>query len=490
MRSKARLRAAYGLAVVAALSVAIVSAAPADTRLVEAAKKADVAAVRALLKAGADVNGPGGDGATALHWAAYHDDLDSVDLLLKAGANVNAADDLGVTSLWLACREAKAAVVDRLLKAGADPNKSLASGETPTMAAAYVGNEEAVKLLAARGAAVDAREKSREQTALMWAAAQRHPDIVKLLIELGADIHARSKVWPSLVNLGSGLNAASLNAAAGSDDYDPSGVTEILQGGYTPLMFAAQQGDAVSARILIAAGAKVNDSAPTGTTPLVIAAHSGQGAFAQFILDHGADPNAMGAGYSALHAAILRRDAPLVKALMAHGADLNVPVSKATPARRVSADYAIGVSLIDATPLWLAARFAEADVMKALADAGANPAFVMKDGTTMAMAPMLVRPGATSGDQSAGPPITESLMLEAIKAATSLGVPLDAANGVGNTALHAAASRGFSAIAQFLVESGARMDARNKRGQTPLAVATAAGRKTTVETLKKLGAPE
>src|SRR5512146_2189108 len=78
------------------------SAMAADLRLVEAAQTQDWEQVRALLQQHVDVNAPQGDGAVALHWAAYWDDPVIADLLLRAGAKVNAANELGVTPLALA----------------------------------------------------------------------------------------------------------------------------------------------------------------------------------------------------------------------------------------------------------------------------------------------------------------------------------------------------------------------------------------------------
>ena len=103
-------------------------------------------------------------------------------------------------------------------------------------------------------------------------------------------------------------------------------------GGYSPLLFAARGGDVATAAALIAGGANIDDTAANGASALVVAAHSGHGNLAAFLLDKGADPNLDGAGYTALHAAILRRDVDLVKALVTHGADPNARLKRAHPA--------------------------------------------------------------------------------------------------------------------------------------------------------------
>ena len=108
----------------------------------------------------------------------------------------------------------------------------------------------------------------------------------------------------------------------------------------------------------------------------VLAAHSGYTELVEFLLDHGADPNAAKAGFSALHAAIMRRDERMVAALLAHGAD---PNARCRRGRQPAARRRTSIStpeLVGATPFWLAARFAEPGVMRLLVKHGADPLFV------------------------------------------------------------------------------------------------------------------
>src|SRR5579872_3159273 len=153
-------------------------AAPSDLRLIHAVKSQDVESVRALLKQHIDVNAAQGDGTTALHWAADLDNLAIADVLIRAGAPVNAANDLGATPLYLACRNRSAPMVDRLLAAGANANAKLLKGETALMTCARTGESKAVKALLVHGADAKAKEPEHDQTALMWAAAESHPDAV------------------------------------------------------------------------------------------------------------------------------------------------------------------------------------------------------------------------------------------------------------------------------------------------------------------------
>ncbi len=427
------------------------------SRLADAAKRQDGAAVRALLRGGADVDRPQGDVGPALHWAAYRDDVETVRLLIAFGAAVDPANALGVTPLWLAANNGSPAVVEALLAAGADPNAALPSGETPLMTASRTGNAAAVRALLVHRADPHAREDAHGQTALMWAAAQRHPEVVRLLLASGARVDDRSKVYPQVVS--------------SSGNADRSGVFEVLQGGHTPLLFAARQGDVASARLLVWAGADVDAAAASGTSPLAVAAHSGHRALAAFLLDAGADPGAADAGYAALHAAVLRGDPPLVRALLAHGADPDAILERGTPARRVSADWRLPHRMIGATPFWVAARFREPAILRVLADHGADPSHAVGGETALMAA---IQGGSTRGRFGIPPQDAAAearRRLDAVTVALNAGADVDGRNENGDTALHLAASRRLDSIVALLAERGATLDARNVRGQTPLGLA-------------------
>jgi ankyrin repeat protein len=480
------------LLAVLSLSMPAGAVAGAEVPLIEAVKNADLDSVRALLTQGVDVNVPQGDGATALHWAAHRNDLGAADLLIRAGASPNAANELGATPLWLASVNGSATMVKRLLEAGANPNVALASGETPLMTGARAGSVDAVRLLLANGADPNATEGFRGQTALMWAVDQKHVDVARILIEHGADIHARSDVWHQLENTAGNANA--------------SGDFEMAHGGSTPLLFAARTGALATARVLLDAGANVNDTTSAGTSALVVAAHSGHGALAAYLLERGADPNAAAAGYTALHAAVLRGDLGLVKALLRHGADPNALVLHGTPGRRLGADYSLRHQMTGANAFWLAARFADIPIMRVLAENGADPFAAPKDGTTALKAAMGFAPGLTENRQfrygvpQLDPDEEERLTLEAARLAVELGVDVNAATEAGDTALHDAARQGFNSVIQFLADQGADLNVKNKREQTPLALAEgrqpAGGdnstndRQSTAELLRKLGAKD
>ena len=153
-----------------------------------------------------------------------------------------------------ASENANPEMVEALLAAGADAGVAQASGLTPLMVAAHTWSVWVVRALLAHGADVNAATAETDATALMWAVAAPHRDIVRVLLERGADISASSTK------------------------------------GMTPLLTAAGSGDIETAKLLIAAGAAVNDVGSDGTHALPVSIINEQGDFALFLLEQGADP--------------------------------------------------------------------------------------------------------------------------------------------------------------------------------------------------------
>ena len=446
------------------LATATFAYAGAEPDIVAAVRTGDLAAARSLIAGETNVDAPQGDGATALHWAAHRSDLEATKLLVEAGADVDAANALGATPLWLAAKNGAARIVERLLDAGANPDVTLKMGESPLMSAARSGSLAAVEMLLDHGADVNAAEHERGQTALMWAAAQQHAGVVRLLAERGADLHARTRVWEQLENTAGNTNT--------------SGNFRMRHGGSTALIFAARSGDMATARVLVDAGADVDDTAASGASALVIAAHSGHGPLAVYLLEQGADPNAADAGYSALHAATLRSQSELAAALLRHGADLHAVVTRGTPGRRFSADFSIRHQAVGANAFWLAARYGELDILRALAEWGADPHVSPANRWSALKAAMGVpqisqedRRNRVDAPDSVEHIDQEELTLDLARTVLDLGVDVNQADDRGNTALHDAVRTGFASVVDLLAAHGADVDALNDRGQTPLALA-------------------
>ncbi|HEY7333867.1 MAG TPA: ankyrin repeat domain-containing protein [Bryobacteraceae bacterium] len=434
-----------------------------DSPLIQAARNQDQKAVRTLLSQKADVNGRSSDGSTALLWSAHWNDAETAELLLGAGADANAANDFKMTPLSEACTNASAVLVRLLLKSGANPNTAIATGETPLMTCAKTGAADAVSLLVEYGASVTAKEPTQNQTALMWAAAERHPDAVKALIAAHSDLKAATKQ------------------------------------GFTPLHFAARVGDLESVKLLLAAGVDVNiqtkpsePAAPRGAggsgyTPLLVATMRAQVETALYLLDHGADPNILAAGLTPLHWASTSwegfasnpvygfedamsgiQDRPtklrLVKALLAHGANVNARMTKRPP--NFATGYTDGVG---ATAFLLAASVDDVEIMRILLDAGADP----KISTATNATPIMAATGLNHG-------IGEDLLTEkdatgAVKFLLDLGLDAKGETTFGENALFGPAYRGWNALLAQLIDLGVNVNAVSKAGVTPYLAAAGYG---------------
>ena len=190
----------------AVLAIALLTGAvpPDDRALLDATKRGDVAAVRLLLKDGADPNLAQGDGLTALHVAAEEGYLEIVELLLGAGAKIEAKTRIGeYTPLHLAGGAGQARVVRALLKAGGDPGAvTTTTGATPLhLAAKAMNGEDAVEALLEGGAPANAREKQAGQTPLMFAASYGRAAAVRELMSHGADPAASTEVVDALESM-------------------------------------------------------------------------------------------------------------------------------------------------------------------------------------------------------------------------------------------------------------------------------------------------
>lgn len=450
--------------------VSIASAAelrPSDSSVADAAQNRDTPALRDLLKNHAAINTPQADGTTALQWAAHWNDTEMVNLLIAAGANAKTANRYGATPLSEAANLGNAAIVEALLKAGADPNtRDTSDGETVLMVTSRSGNAEAVRALLDHGADVNATEAYRGQTALMWAAAERHPDVVKILLQHGAD-------W-KVISSYRETRLPRLSAA--------SSVTPFARGGFTAFSFAAREGDIETAKVMLDAGVDINQTDIDHTSGLVIAIMNKHYTFAKFLLDRGADPNVTDVkGRAALYSAIDIRNEDwsampsrklndpypsldLIQAIIARGANVNQKLTKNLPGR---SGMDSGDTTLDegTTPFMRAARSGDAEMMRILLKAGADPNLTTKDGSNALMfaAGVGYRDKNTRG--------TEAEALESLKICIAQGMDINQKNSKGETALHGAASRGADSIVQYLVAHGAKMEAKTSRGFTPLDVA-------------------
>ena len=313
----------------------------------DAASRGDKDAVRTLLKDGADVNAPQGDGMTALHWAAERGDLELTSLLVYGGANVAAVTRIGqYTPLHIAARSGSAGVVKALVDARSNVNAASApSGATPLHLAASSGSVEAVRILLDAKADVNAKEHEWGQTPLIFAASQNRIETIKLLLTRGADPKITSKsidlgkesqldraarqlqqkILETTVPKGQKATASQIQAsvqaarellltgkvpppdprpadpAALDRNFNPEEINPPVsaKGGMTALHHAVRQGYVDAARALVDGGADVNQgTSGDNTTPLLMASINGQFDAAMLLIEKGADPNLASKGNS------------------------------------------------------------------------------------------------------------------------------------------------------------------------------------------------
>lgn len=419
-----------------------------------------------------DVNHPEADGTTALDRAVRDDDLKAAQALIRAGANPKAANRYGVTPLFLAATNGSAAMTESLLKAGADANAALPGGQTLLMTAARTGNPDVVKVLLAHGASVNATESNYGETALMWAAAENHPDAARVLIEHGAEVNARSAPleyskdrfglegvitilphghWTALMYAARQGSLATARALA--DAHADLNLTD--PDGTTALVLAIINAHYDTAVMLADKGADPNIADSAGMAALYAAV----------------DMSTLGEVYGRPSRTFSdESDAlDLVKALVRHGAKVNGQLK--TPALYRAHTPGDGNLGEGSTALMRAARNADAPVMRFLLANGADASLRQKNGTTA----LMLAAGLGHGlGVFAKEYATEPAMLEAVKILVGQHVDVNAANDAGDTALHFAALAS-DPVVKFLADNGANLNAKDRQGRTALDMALGKG---------------
>ena len=453
----------------------------------------------ALVKRGAPINALDTTGETSLAWAVMNGDSDLAAALLKAHANPNIADASGVTPLMVAIQNGQPQLVKLLLDNGANASAARMTGETALMLAVRAGSADMVAMLLDHKAEVNAREAQFGQTALMWAAG--HPDVAKLLLANGADVKPVTKSWTV-----SRVIYTPITATVGVTGipWNSDGAYSAKTGGVTALIFAAQQGDRETAKMLLDAGADVNQASADGTTPLLAALYHWRPPetrkalsffsdykMANLLMDHGAKARAAdGAGYTPLHGALIgiaptpvdnRFDAPskivqkpadpegvaTVERLLELGADPNAATLYPTggPVSQVRVNPAPPGS----TPMHVAAQSVDTASLALLIAHGGDTNRLRKDGHT----PFSVAAASNS--------------LPALKLMVAHGANLkmiyNPADQLADTVeakaeprkyetvLHIAGAAGAADVIEYLVAQGVPTDVVNDHGETALQTA-------------------
>jgi len=404
-----------------------------------------------------DVNHRNADGSTPLQWAVYDGNVAEVRRLLKAGANVSLANNYGASPMGLAAEVGNAEILKLLLDAGANADSPNPDGQTALMAVARTGNVAAAQLLIDHGATVDSMEKFGGQTALMWASARRHPKMMEFLIAKGANVDARS------------INR----------DYQRHVTAEgrpknLDTGGLTPLLYAARENCMACVKVLLDKGADINLPDPDGVSPLLLSIMNANWDIAKHLILGGADVNewdmygeaplftAIGlhtkldGGHGSIDAPNETDGMTIVRMLLDRHADPNMQLFF-RPANLSGKTVTRG-----STPLIRAATNADMEVVKLLLDHGADVNLLMADRQTPTMAVLSGR-------------ANEKQALEMIRVLHAAGEKINVVALVnhreetrGGTALHYAVRKRFKDVIKELASYGVDMNAKDQDGLTAL----------------------
>jgi ankyrin repeat protein len=520
----------------------------AQSEVADRAMQRDIADVSRLLQDGADVNAGQSDGATALHWAAYHNDVSLAELLLESGANPEVANRNGSTPLWLATNQGDSEMIETLLEGGADANEQLPLGRRPLMLAARSGRVEAVQVLLDHGADPNAFEIERGTTALMQAADQGHDDVMVLLIENGAEIAARSapvlrggrtaalgksgdprnsvrrqvtailceQESPDLAALGDLPPNVPEDEAAPDADFNAFTARDVCgcqqnsigicqEGGgiftsgrrnrevrdpdggeLTSLVYAARSGTIDAARVLLEAGADVNQITRYGWSPLLAATQNRNYQMGKYLIEQGADVNISNqGGWTNLYLATDNRnveggDYPTrepdmdqlvyIRLLLEAGADTNARLIESTETRTVFTNQWLDEE--GATAFLRASQSGDLPLLNLLLEYGADPLI----NTVLGVSP-LAAAGGIGWVEGVTSEWSVAQTVETVKLLLELGIDPNYQADTGRTALHGAGHKGSTEVASILVEAGGRLDIRDfgntdNRGSAELAAHT------------------
>jgi ankyrin len=472
-----------------------------------AAYRGDAAAVELLIRAGANVQAATREGATPLSLACTGGDPAIIRLLLDAGADPKERLANGESALMMAARTGNPKAIELLIERGADVNASEAlRGTTPLMWAVAYGHPEAVAMLIEHGADVTATSSTTlrgrgpylaDTTRARIADFKRgvgqagraipidlgdKPESKRYSDEdlFGEDLTRAESARTTRAADSDGVTAARasgsdavssataggpLEQGASDEDVDNAGRNPPeVWGGLTPLVFAAREGDLESAKLLLAAGADVNQVTEFGWSALLTAIHNRHYRLASLLLERGADPNlATKGGWNPLYIATDNRnieggDYPtrkpdmdhleIIEKLLERGADVNARMKSSTETRTIFTHQWLHEE--GATPFLRAAQSGDMTLMRLLLEHGADPQIATDDKTTSLMVAAGI--GWVEGVTYEWSP---EQTLEAVILLLDLGVPLNAQNLDGQTALMGAAHKGRNDVVQTLVDHGA-----------------------------------
>jgi uncharacterized protein len=428
-----------------------------------------------LLKAGADAKQRGPAGETMLMLAARNGNPDAITLLLASGADVNAKEPLrGTTALMWAVEQRHPAAVAGLIDGKADVSaKSGGAGLPRNYMANRVNSSRVETANRIRAAAAKAGRTYEEQLEIE----QKNGTVAVRRIGDATSFFGRGQGGRNQQN-GQAAQATQAPAQSQNDQNDQDDTDVIVAGlvgtgggGLTALVLAAREGDLESTKLLLGAGADINQTSEYGWTPLLTATNNRHYGLAEHLIEQGADVNKVNKGnWTSIYLATDNRnieggDFPVpkpdldhleyIKFLLQHGANPNIHVKDNTLTRTIFTMQWFQEA--GASPFIRAAQSSDLDLLKLLLANGADPMAKTDHGDTALTAASGM--GWVDGVTYEHSPKAN---LETIKFLLDLGLDPNAANGDGRTSLMVAAAKGRTEVIQMLVDHGAKLDTRDK----------------------------
>ncbi|CAB3259440.1 unnamed protein product [Arctia plantaginis] len=408
--------------------------------LFEACKTGDAIRVKKLITPQTvNARDTAGRKSTPLHFAAGYGRREVVEILIAAGAALQARDDGGLQPLHNACSFGHADVVRALLGAGAAPAARDNWGYTPLHEAAAKGKVDVCIALLQHGADPNIRN-TEGKTPLDLADTATRPVLTGEYCAADVLEAARSGADDRLASLLTPLNV-NVHASDGRRS--------------TPLHLAAGYNRARAVRLLLQRGADVHAKDKGGLVPLHNACSYGHYEVTELLVRAGADVNATDLwAFTPLHEAASKARLEVCSLLLSEGADptlLNCHGKSAldvAPTRELQERLAFeyrGHCLLEACRL-------------------AEPARVKK------------QLSAASGHQHQSSQASTSGSTQSLGGECGAEALVNFQHvGSGDRALHAAAASVYpkrKQVMEMLIRKGARVNEKNKEGQTPLHVAT------------------
>jgi ankyrin repeat protein len=484
--------------------------------LFQAARAGHTKLIRVLLKHGASMNFTGIWGQNPLHIAAITGQTDAVKLLMEEGnTEIDCPAEHNLTALYLAAVNGHHKTLGQLLDMGADPNMGLSADSphpdqwTPLIATCEDGFDRCVRLLLDRGG--NPNMSGVGGPPLAWAVRKSHLDIFNMLIAAGGDPKSEMIQTPLLILCVAGKfgpadlailkrlleTGLDVNAKHADEDWTPllnaaaSYFTEDRDG---TLIFESNPHRDDAVQMLLDHGADPNLCDATGATAMHFAVAKQQHNVARMLLDRGADPNKMSkSGVTPLFESLRNgKDTRLllekggkpdlvmadgwtnltysagcgyeeaVAALLGHGATVDLCYGEGVAEPRES-------WLIGWTPVMCAALMGHSDIVRKLAEEGANmqhkagksqyPAIHPAAGGK-ALSSFLEYSARVDVNQVDGEGRTalysSEVSLDNLRRLVNAGANIEIEDEKGDTVLTATVNRDFECI-KYLVEKGAKI---------------------------------